>query len=129
MAVAAPEIIEGDRRVSEYTDRFILAVVIFKMLMMGHPFEGRKMWGLPCLTEGLQKELVRRNATFIFNPTDDSNRPENRFQKAALYNWDKIPNLIKELFYTSFSEVAIKDPKQRPLEDVWITSLESYITA
>lgn len=131
---AAPEIVEGDNHINEATDRFILAVILFRLLITGHPFEGSKIWTLfpefrgPAYnTQEMAKAIYGKNAVFVFDYFNESNRPVDNHQDEMIYRWSKMPDLIKELFRMAFSEDAIKNPILRTTEDLWISAFDSYI--
>ena len=52
----APEVVMGKKRPDIHTDRFSLAVVLYLLLFLNHPLEGKKTM-CPCLTEQLERKF------------------------------------------------------------------------
>jgi len=98
------------------TDRHSLAVLLFYALCAGHPLEGRRT------EEGLRDSgwLVRhfgQEPTFVFHPTDDSNRPTSPI--VSMY-WQRYPRFVRETFVRAFTE-GLEDPSARVTEGEWIS--------
>ncbi|MGK7874156.1 MAG: protein kinase [Xenococcaceae cyanobacterium] len=114
----APEIVRGEKKPSTKTDLFSLAVLLFYMLMVHHPLEGRKeaeihAFDLPAMTK-----LYGTEPTFIFDPNDDSNRPVPGYQDNALIYWQIYPQFLQDLFIKAFTD-GLQDPNSRVQETEW----------
>ena len=114
----APEIVRGEAKPSTKTDLFSLAVLLFYILMVHHPLEGRKeaeihAFDLPAMTK-----LYGTEPTFIFAPDDDSNRPVPGYQDNALVYWQIYPQFLKNLFIKAFTD-GLQDPNSRVQETEW----------
>ena len=70
----APEVVLGKKRPDLHTDRFSLAVVLYLLLFLNHPLEGKRTM-CPCLTEELERKFYGSAPLFVWDPSDDSNRP------------------------------------------------------
>ena len=121
----APEIVLSLDKPNTQTDRFSLSVVLFMILCMNHPFEGER-WLAPCLTPEMERQLYGNAATFLFDPTDDSNRPVAGVHDNVISRWDYMPDYIKEAFLTAFSKDAIRNPGKRLREVDWLRVLVRF---
>ena len=72
----APEIVEGQSRPSIASDSHSLAVLLFYMMFIGHPLEGTREASIRIFDVAAQKYLYGTSATYIFHPTDQTNRPD-----------------------------------------------------
>lgn len=98
------------------TDRHSLAVLLFYALCAGHPLEGRRT------EQGLRDSgwLVQhfgRQPVFVFDPTDDSNRPTSPI--VTMY-WERYPQFVRDAFIRAFTE-GLPDPSSRVTESEWIS--------
>lgn len=107
------------------TDRFSLAVVLFTILCMGHPLEGRR-WMVPCLTPEKELELYGTNPLFIFDPKDNSNGPVKGTHDVVHKRWKCLPDYMKEVFREAFSLEAFRDPNRRVPELDWLKVLVRF---
>lgn len=114
----APEIVRGEARPSMQTDLFSLAVLLFYMLMVHHPLEGRKESEIKCLDLPAMNKLYGFEPVFIFDPNDDSNRPMPGYHDNALAFWPLYPQFVRDLFVKAFTE-GIHDPQARVRESEW----------
>lgn len=119
----APEIVRGEAKPSTDTDLFSLAVLLFYMLMMHHPLQGKKELEIHCLDLLAMRKIYGDEPIFIFDPENDSNRPQEGYHDNALDFWPIYPSFIRDLFIRSFT-VGISDPKNgRVRESEWRASL------
>ena len=115
----APEVVRGEASPSTRTDLFSLAVLLFCLLVLHHPFDGRREFEFRVLTEEALAELYGRSPVFVFDPGDDSNRPVPGYQDNVFAIWPLLPMFIKELFIQSFT-VGVADPAHgRVTETQW----------
>ncbi|MCH5212351.1 MAG: hypothetical protein J1G06_05000 [Oscillospiraceae bacterium] len=114
----APEVVLGGTP-DKYSDRFSLAVVLFRMIFMEHPLEGRYSTP-PCMTPEFEKRYYGSDPVFIFDPNDKRNEASVNMQTNAYNLWPMFPDYIKQLFIDTFSSEAVKNPIKRPIEKKWI---------
>jgi eukaryotic-like serine/threonine-protein kinase len=115
----APEVVRGEAMPSTQTDLFSLAVLLFYMLMMHHPLEGRRETEIKCLDLPAMTKLYGTHALFIFDPADRSNEPVAGFHDNAIAFWPIYPASIRSLFTKSFTD-GIRDPLHgRVRESEW----------
>ena len=104
---------------SRRTDLFSLAVLLFYMFVMHHPFEGRREAEIALLDADAQNELYGTHPVFIFSPDDESNRPQAEYHQNALDFWPIYPQYLRDLFIQSFT-AGVDDPKNgRVQESQW----------
>ncbi len=114
----APEIVEGGMVPNTETDQFSLAVLLFYMLFIAHPFEGALETRINCFDEASAKQLYGYDAVYIFNKENDSNRPVPGIHNNPLKLWGIYPDYLKELFEKTFT-IGIKAPYLRSRESQW----------
>ena len=115
----APEIVRGEAVPSTQTDLFSLSVLIFYMLMVAHPLEGKKESAIKALDLPAMTKIYGTDATFIYDPNDDSNRPVPGIHDNALAFWRIYPQFLRDVFIRAFT-IGIKDPKNgRVRESEW----------
>lgn len=101
----APDRIAGSTgptaaRGSVENDRFILAELLFGLLVRLHPFEGRLWFELP----PLQAEPLRKlyaEPLFVF-AEDDSNRPDGKEFGQSIRRWENLPHFARDAFSEAF---------------------------
>ena len=115
----APEIVRGEAGPSTETDIFSLAVLLFYMLMVHHPLEGRKEAEIRCFDLPAMTRLYGTEPRFIFDPDDESNRPVPGLHDNAIVFWPLYPNFIQALFTKAFT-IGLSDPDHgRVRESEW----------
>jgi eukaryotic-like serine/threonine-protein kinase len=115
----APEVVRGEALPSTQTDLFSLAVLLFYMLMMHHPLEGRRESSIKCLDLPAMNKLYGAEPLFIFDPRDRSNAPVPDYHDNALAFWPIYPQFIRDRFTTAFT-AGIRDPANgRVRESQW----------
>lgn len=114
----APEIVCGKAYPSIQTDKYSLAIVLFKLLLRGDPLEGAKVLKSVCLTEIAEKKHYGIEPVFIFDPDNDSNRPVRGIHNNPIKFWSIFPKYIKEAFIHSFT-VGLNTPDERIIENEW----------
>ncbi len=115
----APEVVRGEARPSIQTDLFSLAVLLFYMLMVHHPLEGRKESDIRCFDLPAMNRLYGTEPLFLFDPDDDSNRPVLGYHDNAIIYWGIYPKFLKDLFTKAFTH-GIHDPENsRVRESEW----------
>ena len=115
----APEIVRGEAFPSTQTDLFSLSVLIFYMLMVAHPLEGKREAAIKALDLPAMTKLYGKEPIFIFDPDDDSNRPVPGIHDNALAFWRIYPQFLRDIFIRAFT-TGIRDPKNgRVRESEW----------
>ncbi len=114
----APEIVRGEARPSMQTDLYSLAVLLFYMLMVHHPLEGKRESSIKCLDLPAMNKLYGTDPLFIYDPDDDSNRPVPGFHDNVLAFWPLYPQFIRDLFTKAFTK-GLRDPLARVRESEW----------
>ncbi len=115
----APEVVRNKKKPDIMTDRFSLTVVLFRLLFLDHPLEGRRVLESPCLTEELELKFYGKDPVFIFDKDDDRNRPVNGVHKNALKFWYIYPKFVREMFINALSKEAMNGTKPRPTDNDW----------
>ncbi len=114
----APEVVRGTTKPNVQTDKYSLAVVLFKLLFRGDPMEGEKVIKDICLTESSELKHYGQNAVFVYDPNDASNRPVRGIHDNVIKFWRLYPEYIREAFTESFT-TGIKEPNKRIIENEW----------
>lgn len=111
--------VRGEAGPSTQTDLFSLAVLLFYMLMLHHPLEGKREQAIHALNMLAMKRLYGTEPVFIFDETDRSNEPIPGIHENALVFWPIYPKFIRVLFSTAFTS-GIRDPNNgRVRESEW----------
>ncbi len=115
----APEIVRGESFPSTQTDLFSLAVLLFYILMIHHPLEGKKESEITCFDWAAMNKLYGEEPIFIFDPDNDSNRPVHGYHDNAFIYWHIYPQFLRDLFTKAFT-LGISDPENgRVRESEW----------
>ncbi|MCI5669104.1 MAG: serine/threonine-protein kinase [Oscillospiraceae bacterium] len=118
----APEIVRGEKAPDKLTDRWSLAVVLFRLLLRGDPLEGRKVLNSVCLTEDAERRHYGFEPIFVYDPDNDSNRPVRGVHNNIIKFWRIMPDYIREAFTRSFT-VGSAQPEKRLIEKQWLDLL------
>lgn len=118
----APEIVRGEKAPDKLTDRWSLAVVLFRLLLRGDPLEGRSVLNSVCLTEEAERRHYGFEPKFVYDPADDSNRPVRGVHNNIIKFWRIMPDYIREAFTVSFTTGAFQ-PEKRLIEKQWLDLL------
>ncbi|MBR6242647.1 MAG: protein kinase [Ruminococcus sp.] len=114
----APEVVRGIAKPNVQTDKYSLAVVLFKLLFRGDPMEGEKVVKDICLTESSELKHYGQQAVFVYDPDDDSNRPVRGIHDNVIKFWRIYPDYVRDAFTLSFT-TGIKEPNKRIIENEW----------
>ena len=115
----APEIVAGEKP-DKYSDRLSLSIILFRMFFLDHPFDGERVAKCPCLTDELDRKFFGNEATFIFDPIKNNNRPVPGIHINALRRWPIFPRFFKETFIQEFCEdKLLRSKNTRKLEQAW----------
>lgn len=119
----APEIVRGEAHPSTVTDLWSLAVLLFYILVVGHPLLGRREQAFACWDEAAELAMFGHDPVFVFDPDDDSNRPDPVHDPGVASNWRRLPADVRQLFVKAFS-TGVHDPiNGRVAESVWQRSM------
>ena len=121
----APEIVTRTKMPDIYSDRFSLALIIFRLMTMGHPLEGRRVAGRT-LTPEFQEIVYGTDPVFIFDEEDKRNAPDPRVHRNEIAIWDCMPGYMKEIFIRAFNKDGLRKPNMRPTEADWIDALVRF---
>ncbi|OQW94131.1 MAG: serine/threonine protein kinase [Beggiatoa sp. IS2] len=115
----APEIVRGEALPSTQTDLFSLAVLLFYMLFLHHPLEGKKEAQIKCFDLPAMNKLYGTEPLFIFDPQDIANRPIPGLHDNAILYWPIYPQFLREMFINAFTR-GLRDPQHgRVRESEW----------
>lgn len=123
----APEIVAGRGQVLPNTqsDRYSLSAILFLILFMSHPLEGKR-WLEPCITDAFAEKLYGTEPLFICDPNDKSNGPVSNIHRNIIERWSYMPQYLKDAFLNAFSQEALKNPSRRLRELDWISVLVRF---
>ncbi len=100
----APEIVRREANPDNDSDLFSLAVLLFYLLFLHHPLEGKREADIKCFDLPAMNKLYGFDPLFIFDGNDNSNYPVQGYQDNALIYWAIYPHFIKQLFIQSFTK-------------------------
>ena len=115
----APEIVRGEAHPSVDTDLYSLAVLLFYLLLVGHPLEGLRETAIKCFDIPAAKKLYGTEPLFVFDTQDKSNRPDPTVHQNALTFWKIIPKRCRDLFTRSFTDGLRDASHGRVRETQW----------
>lgn len=118
----APEVVRGDKKPDIQSDLFSLSVLLFYMMMMHHPLEGKQEKSIKCFDLPAMTRLYGEKPIFVFDPTNRSNRPVPGFHDNALAFWPIYTEKIRQLFTETFT-TGIRRPSSRITEKKWRDAL------
>lgn len=119
----APEIVTRMAKPSTDTDLYSLSVLLFYLLMVGHPLLGFRELDHPVWNERAELLLFGEHPIFVFDPDDTSNRPAPGVHDAVVANWRIYPASLQAMFVRAFSE-GLRDPRNgRVRESQWRAEL------
>ena len=122
----APEVFRGDKFPGVLTDRYSLAVILFKLFCLHDPLMGKAFVDSICITEKREMELYGTHPVFIFNPKDSSNRPVLGIHSNPINIWPRLPQYIRDAFITSFVD-GINDSNLRLHDNEWQKKLLRFL--
>lgn len=122
----APELGLNTTLPSVATGRYSLGVIYFEWLCGGHPLFGRRLPRI--LGPDDEHQALHVSPTFIFDPSDDSNRPDPAEHAAPLVYWPIFPLKLRNLITRHFT-AGLRDPNRRVIEIEWIDTFYDAYTA
>ncbi len=114
----APEVVRNIKRPDIMTDRFSLSVILFRILFLDHPLEGKNTL-CPCLTEELEQKFYGKEPLFIYDPDDRSNMPVRGVHCNVIRLWPLYPKFIRDKFIKAFSKEALSGSSTRLTDNDW----------
>jgi eukaryotic-like serine/threonine-protein kinase len=118
---AAPEVLAGGAS-SATSDQHVLAVVLFELLMLGHPFEGRSVLAYERWDDVARRAVHVDDRRFVFDPDDTANRPDPHLHPNLPLLWPQYPEFVRSLFVQSFVDGSL-DPAVRVTAESWRSAL------
>lgn len=113
----APEVVLDKTRPNVHTDRFSLAIILFRMFYIDHPLEGKRTISYP-LNDTTGAELYGRNPIFAYDPNNTQNRPTEQAQPNLIMRWKLFPVDLKAAFTKAFTK-GLKNINDRITEQQW----------
>jgi eukaryotic-like serine/threonine-protein kinase len=116
----APEIVLRQSGPSRATDLHSLAVMLFRILHIGHPLLGQRVREHGNLSDPEAiRSLFGTHPVFVFDPQDASNRPIPEEQSLLAAYWSIYPAFVRDLFTRAFTD-GLHDPQHgRVQETEW----------
>ncbi len=120
MKYKAPELITGKIQNENIdTDNFTLAVILFRLFFIDHPFEGENSLARsPLLSKKISEMLYGYEAVFVYDPNNDSNRPLSNLSPYLKSRWLKVPQSLRDAFISIFTD-GMLNPKKRFSTEQW----------
>jgi len=118
----APEVVRNEAYPGIDTDRYSLAVVLFRLFFRADPLEGARLLKRPLQDDIDYIRAYGREPVFIFDPDNDSNRPVQEIHTNAVRMWGRYPEFFREAFVQSFTE-GLMHPARRLRETQWMDVL------
>jgi len=115
----APEIVRGSNLPNVESDLFSLSVLLFYMLFMHHPLEGKNEYKIKCFDLPAMNRLYGENPIFIFDPNNSSNRPVKGIHDNAIIYWNLYPKFLKSAFIHAFTKGLKANRGYRLKEKDW----------
>jgi DNA-binding helix-hairpin-helix protein with protein kinase domain len=116
----APEVATDLVEPNAASDRFSLAVLLFFIFVIGHPLKGKRELALAydASDPDQSHRLCALDPVFIFDPDNDSNRPQPGVHDNPLSFWPIYPGSLRKLFIRAFT-AGLRDPDARVMENEW----------
>ncbi len=113
----APEVVLNKTRPNTHTDRFSLAIILFRLFYIDHPLEGKYTIQFP-LTDAIGAQLFGERPVFIYDPNNDRNRPDPEAHPNVIQRWPMFPPDLTAAFTKAFTQ-GLKDINSRITEQQW----------
>ena len=117
----APEVVLDKSRPNTHTDRFSLAVILFRLFYIDHPLEGQYTIKFP-LTDQVGAKLFGEDPVFVYDPQNNINRPDPNAHPNVISRWNMFPPDLNAAFTKAFTD-GLKDIDSRITELQWIEVL------
>ena len=113
----APEVVTNKARPNTHTDRFSLAIILFRLFYIDHPLEGKYTIQFP-LTDAIGAQLFGERPIFVYDPDNDANRPDPEAHPNVIRRWPMFPPDLTAAFTKAFTK-GLKDINSRITEQQW----------
>lgn len=113
----APEVVTNKTRPNAHTDRFSLAIILFRLFYIDHPLEGKYTIQFP-LTDNYGAQLFGENPIFVYDPKNEVNRPDPEAHPNLIRRWPMFPPDLTAAFTKAFTD-GLKDINSRITEQQW----------
>lgn len=117
----SPEVVLDQTRPNTHSDRFSLAVLLFRLFYIDHPLEGQYTIQFP-LTDAIGAQLYGVHPQFIYDPNQERNRPDPEAQPNVIKRWGVYPPDLQRTFTRAFTK-GMKDINERVTEMEWEETL------
>ncbi len=117
----APEVVLDKALPSTHTDRYSLAVILFRLFYIDHPLEGKYTVQFP-LTDLNGARLFGEEPLFIYDPENKKNRPLPGAHENVIRRWPMFPPDLTAAFTKSFTD-GLKNIDSRITELQWLDVL------
>lgn len=121
----APEIVLGKNKPNSLSDRFSMSVILYILFCLNHPLEGKR-YLVPGLTAAHQEKLYGSEPLFMMDPDDHSNGPHPVIHSNSITMWHCLPDYMRKIFESAFSQKALQRPAARPKEIDWLKVLTRF---
>lgn len=119
---ASPSLVLGKSKPGAHGDAYALACIHFMFLVGGVPLEGKRAATACAPDFEAMKRLHGTDPVFVFDPADDSNRPDPVIQAGMAESWGLLPEKVRAMFVQSFT-AGLHDPQARYGETTWRNAL------
>lgn len=113
----APEVVTNAAKPNIQTDRFSLAVLLFRLFYVDHPLEGKYTNNVP-LMDTTGARIYGFSPIFCYDPVNYSNRPSPGAQSNVIKRWKLFPPDLQTTFTRAFTK-GLKNPDERINESEW----------
>ena len=103
------------------SDVFSLAIVLYRLFMLDHPFEGKRTLKYVCMTDEVERDLYGDGAIFSWDAQDASNRPHPQIHMNANLRWNWCPKTLQAAFQKALGKESILHPESRMTDREWKT--------
>ena len=101
------------------SDVFSLAIVLYRLFMLDHPFEGMTTLKYVCLTDEVERNIYGEGAIFAWDREDNSNRPHPQIHYNAHLRWGWCPQSLQEAFQKALGKESVLHPESRMTDREW----------
>lgn len=113
----APEVVLNKTYPNTHTDRFSLAIILFRLFYVDHPLEGQYTIQFP-LTDAIGAQLFGESPIFVYDPKNKINRPHPGVHSNVIKRWKMFPPDLIAAFTKAFT-AGLKDINSRITEQQW----------
>lgn len=68
------------------------------------------------MTESYERKFYGSEAIFIYDPTNNTNRPVRGIHQNVIKRWFVFPSILRETFEREFSQDYLHNPEKRMIE-------------